>query len=133
MPKSPADAVGSDEHSLKCINDERQDTKHEVEIHLDVIHDLDMTSASGSLASAGRSKTSSGCRVEHLPFHAAERLQRTVATNAVIAWRVMTLRGRQVPDCDRESLSTDAELAFLTDAVNTTGRRWDQPITSVMR
>ena len=59
----------------------------------------------------------SGCRVEHLLFRAAERLQRAVAVNAVIAWRimVMTLLGRQTPDCDPELMFTDAELGFLAD------------------
>ena len=59
----------------------------------------------------------SGCRVEHLLFRAAERLQRAIAINAVIAWRIMlmTLLGRQVPDCDPELMFTDAELGFLAD------------------
>ena len=59
----------------------------------------------------------SGCRVEHLLFRTADRLQRAVAINAVIAWRIMlmTLLGRQVPDCDPELMYTDAELAFLCD------------------
>ena len=59
----------------------------------------------------------SGCRVEHLLFRTAECLQRAVAINAVIAWRIllMTLLGRQVPACDPELLYTDAELAFLGD------------------
>ncbi len=59
----------------------------------------------------------SGCRVEHLLFRTADRLQRAVAINAVIAWRIMlmTLLGRQVPDCDPDLMFTDAELAFLHD------------------
>ena len=59
----------------------------------------------------------SGCRVEHLLFRTADRLQRAVAINAVIAWRIMlmTLLGREVPDCDPELMYTDAELAFLRD------------------
>ena len=59
----------------------------------------------------------SGCRVEHLLFRTADRLQRAVAINAVIAWRIMlmTLLGRQVPDCDPELMFTDAELGFLRD------------------
>ncbi|MCY3672169.1 MAG: IS4 family transposase, partial [Alphaproteobacteria bacterium] len=57
----------------------------------------------------------SGCRVEFLLFRTAERLQRAIAINAVIAWRimVMTLLGRQVPDCDPELMYTDQELDFL--------------------
>ena len=57
----------------------------------------------------------SGCRVEQLAFHTADRLQRAVTINTVIAWRlmVMTLLGRDVPGCD--GLFTDIELRFLTD------------------
>ena len=59
----------------------------------------------------------SGCRVEHLAFHTADRLQRAVTINTVIAWRlmVMTLLGRDVPGCDAQLLFTDIELRFLTD------------------
>ncbi len=59
----------------------------------------------------------SGCRVEHLLFRTAERLQRAIAINAVIAWRimVMTLLGRQVPDCEPHLMFADHELDFLSD------------------
>ena len=59
----------------------------------------------------------SGCRVEFLLFRSADRLQRAIAINAVIAWRimVMTLLGRQVPECEPQLMFTDAELAFLHD------------------
>ena len=59
----------------------------------------------------------SGCRVEFLLFRTAERLQRAIAKNAVIAWRimVMTLLGRQVPDCEPELMFADHELDFLRD------------------
>ena len=62
----------------------------------------------------------SGCRVEHLLFRTATRLQRAIAINAinaVIAWRimVMTLLGRQVPDCEPQLMFADHELAFLRD------------------
>ena len=59
----------------------------------------------------------SGCRVEHLLFRTADRLQRAIAINAVIAWRimVMTLLGRQVPDCEPQLMFTDGELDFLRD------------------
>ncbi len=59
----------------------------------------------------------SGCRSEFLLFRTAERLQRAIAINAVIAWRimVMTLLGRQVPDCEPELMFTDHELDFLRD------------------
>lgn len=59
----------------------------------------------------------SGCRVEFLAFRTAERLQRAIAINAVIAWRIMlmTLLGRQVPDCNSQLMFTDQELGFLRD------------------
>ena len=57
----------------------------------------------------------SGCRAEHLAFHTAERLQRAITINAVIAWRLMlmTLLGREVPQCAAELMFTDIELRFL--------------------
>ncbi len=59
----------------------------------------------------------SGCRVGFLLFRTADRLQRAIAINAVIAWRimVMTLLGRQVPACEPELMFTDHELDFLRD------------------
>ena len=59
----------------------------------------------------------SGCKTEFLLFRTADRLQRAIAINAVIAWRimVMTLLGRQVPECEAELMFTDHELAFLSD------------------
>ena len=58
----------------------------------------------------------SGCRTELLLFRTAARLQRAVAINAVIAWRIMamTLLGRQAPDCEPELMFTGHELDFLT-------------------
>ena len=59
----------------------------------------------------------SGCRAEHLGFHSAERLERALTIQAVIAWRLMlmTLLGREVPECDAELLFSDTELRFLAD------------------
>ena len=59
----------------------------------------------------------SGCRAEHLGFHRAERLQRALTIQTVIAWRLMlmTLLGREVPECDAELLFSDIELRFLAD------------------
>ncbi len=59
----------------------------------------------------------SGCRVEYLAFRTADRLQRAIAINSVIAWRIMlmALLGRQVPECDAELMFTDHELSFLRD------------------
>ncbi len=57
----------------------------------------------------------SGCKAEYLMFRTANRLQRAIAINAVIAWRimVMTLLGRQEPDCDSKLMFSDEELNFL--------------------
>ena len=59
----------------------------------------------------------SGCQVERMAFRSAERLQRGVAINAVIAWRLMvlTLLGRQLPDCEADLMFTAGELGFLSD------------------
>ncbi|MDE0457928.1 MAG: IS4 family transposase [Chromatiales bacterium] len=59
----------------------------------------------------------SGCRAEHLGFHSAERLERALAIQCIIAWRLMlmTLLGREVPECDAELLFSDIELRFLAD------------------
>ena len=58
-----------------------------------------------------------GCRAEHLAFDSAERLQRALTIQAVIAWRLMlmTLLGREVPEYDAELMFTDIELRFLAD------------------
>ena len=67
----------------------------------------------------------SGCRVEQLAFRTAGRLQRAIAIKSVIAWRlmVMTLLGRQVPDCDPGLMFSEHELAFL--AIH--AREWGLP------
>lgn len=59
----------------------------------------------------------SGCRVEHLLFRTARRLERAITIQSVIAWRlmVMTLLGREVPECAADLMFTDHELAFLSD------------------
>ena len=59
----------------------------------------------------------SGCRAEYLAFRTAERLQRAITIQAVIAWRLMlmTLLGREVPECDAELLFSDVELRFLNE------------------
>ena len=65
----------------------------------------------------------SGCRAEHLGFHSAERLERALTIQAVIAWRLMlmTLLGREVPECDAELLFSDVELRFLADYATDSG------------
>ena len=59
----------------------------------------------------------SGCKAEHAAFRSACRLQRSVTINAVIAWRIMlmTLLGRDVPECPAELIFTDHEITFLED------------------
>ena len=59
----------------------------------------------------------SGFRMEHLAFRIADRLQRAIAINSVIAWRIipMTLLGREVPECEPGLMFTDHELHFLAD------------------
>jgi hypothetical protein len=56
-----------------------------------------------------------GCRIEALRHETAERLQRAIAINAVIAWRIMlmTLLGRETPDLPAEVLFSDVELKVL--------------------
>lgn len=57
----------------------------------------------------------SGCRIEQIAHHTAERLQRAIAINLVIAWRIMlmTLLGRHVPDLPPEVLFSPIELQLL--------------------
>ena len=59
----------------------------------------------------------SGCKAKGVAFSNAERLQRGVASNALIAWRLMvlTLLGRQLPDCEADLMFTAEELGFLSD------------------
>ncbi len=68
----------------------------------------------------------SGCKAENQLFRSADRLQRGIAIHAVIAWRIMlmTLLGRQVPECSAELMFSEAELAFLRDYA----RRADMPV-----
>ena len=55
----------------------------------------------------------SGCRVQDQRFRTAERLQKAVAIQRVIAWCVMVLLGREVPECAAEVLFAGEELEFL--------------------
>ena len=57
----------------------------------------------------------SGCRIEDLQHRTAERLQRAIAINMVIAWRIqlMLRLGREVPELPPELLFDDAELRVL--------------------
>ena len=77
----------------------------------------------------------SGCRVEHLAFHRADRLQRAIAINAVIAWRIMlmTLLGRDVPNCAASLMFTDEELAFLRDYAQQYSQSEPQDLSTAVR
>ena len=77
----------------------------------------------------------SGCRVEYLAFHRADRLQRAIAINAVIAWRIMlmTLLGRDVPNCAASLMFTDEELAFLRDYAQQYSQSEPQDLSTAVR
>ncbi|MBE0475361.1 IS4 family transposase, partial [Rhodoferax sp.] len=57
----------------------------------------------------------SGCNIEKLQHKTAVRLQRTIAINLVIAWRIMllTLLGRECPQLAAEVLFSDVEMQVL--------------------
>jgi hypothetical protein len=57
----------------------------------------------------------SGCAIEKLQHKTAARLQRTIAINLVIAWRIMllTLLGRECPQLVAEVLFSDIEIEVL--------------------
>ena len=57
----------------------------------------------------------SGCKVEELQHHSAERLERAIAIKMVIAWRIqlMVRLGREVPELPAEVLFSDIELRVL--------------------
>jgi hypothetical protein len=58
----------------------------------------------------------SGCRVEDLAHHTADRQRRAIAINLVIAWRIMlmTLLGRETPDLPADVLFSDIEIQVLS-------------------
>ena len=53
----------------------------------------------------------SGCKVEQLQHHAAERLERAIAIKMVVGWRIqlMVQLGREVPELPGELLFSDGE------------------------
>jgi len=57
----------------------------------------------------------SGCQIDALGDETAERLQRGIAINAVIAWRIMlmTLLGRACPELPAGVLLSDLEIKVL--------------------
>jgi hypothetical protein len=75
----------------------------------------------------------SGCRIEALAHATAERLQRAIAINLVIAWRIMlmTLLGRETPELPAEILFSDLELRVLQAYAKKNGcrppRGWAMP------
>jgi hypothetical protein len=56
-----------------------------------------------------------GCRIEDLAHHSAERLERAIAIRLVIAWRIMlmTLLGRACPELPVDVLFSDIEVTVL--------------------
>ena len=57
----------------------------------------------------------SGCRIEDLAHHSADRLERAISINLVIAWRIMlmTLLGRACPELPAGVLLSDLEIEVL--------------------
>jgi hypothetical protein len=66
----------------------------------------------------------SGCNIDELGHHSAERLERAIAIRMVIAWRVMlmTLLGREVPELPPEILFSEVELRVIGDFAQSRGR-----------
>jgi len=56
-----------------------------------------------------------GCQVDELGHHTADRLARAISIRMVIAWRIMlmTLLGRESPELPPDLLFTDVELKVL--------------------
>jgi hypothetical protein len=56
-----------------------------------------------------------GCRIEALAHHSADRLERAISINLVIAWRIMlmTLLGRACPELPAGVLLSDLEIKVL--------------------
>ena len=57
----------------------------------------------------------SGCKVEELQHHTAERLERAIAIKRLVGWRIqlMVRLGREVPGLPSEMLFCDGELRVL--------------------
>jgi len=64
----------------------------------------------------------SGCRIEAVGHKTADRIQRAIAINLVIAWRIMlmTLLGREVPELPADVLFSDIEIEVLRRYVKKT-------------
>lgn len=59
----------------------------------------------------------SGCKIEQIAHRKRERVERALAINAVIAWRItaLTALGRMNPDLPAGTAFSDVELAMLGD------------------
>ena len=57
----------------------------------------------------------SGCKVEELQHHTAERLERAIAIKMVVGWRIQLMMqlGREMPDPPPDLLFSDGELRVL--------------------
>ena len=57
----------------------------------------------------------SGCKVEELQHHTAERLERAIAIKMVVGWRIQLMMqlGRETPDPPPDLLFSDGELRVL--------------------
>ena len=57
----------------------------------------------------------SGCKVEELQHHTAERLERAIAIKMVVGWRIQLMMqlGRETPDLPPDLLFSDGELRVL--------------------
>ncbi len=66
----------------------------------------------------------SGCKIEEIAHRTRERVERALALNAVIAWRIMALThlGRMNPDLPAEVAFSRVERAILGDFARTRGR-----------
>jgi hypothetical protein len=66
----------------------------------------------------------SGCRIEQLQLETAERLQRALATYAVVAWRLLwlTYEARRQPEASCEGVLTPEQWQVLHQVVKKTDR-----------
>ena len=69
----------------------------------------------------------SGCKVEELQHHTAERLERAIAIKMVVGWRIqlMLRLGREMPELPPELLFSDIELRVLASFARS--RKLDPP------
>ena len=65
----------------------------------------------------------SGCKVEELQHHSAERLERAIASKMVVGWRIqlMVRLGREVPELPAEIVFSDIELRVLATFARSRG------------